>query len=163
MTRGFLVFKLFENNLKWCNLPSNDFRMRQHLFGFALAGLFLGFTHLQTLAFHSSTSSGSSKPTIGLGLSRLGYTPSDSSFSIKLSDAQRLSKGQTTLILNLGAYKQLKYVKVYDLIGRKVHFQYLPYQSSIVKINMASLKPGIYFCSVYSSQGLVETRKLIHL
>ena len=88
--------------------------------------------------------------------------PADSSFSIRLG-SKPLIKDQTMLIVNLGMYKQLKYIKVYDLIGKKVFFQSLPYKSGIIKINMALLKPGIYFCSVYSEKGLVETRKVINL
>ena len=117
------------------------------LFIFLLA---LGYTHYSVAS--APIKNFSTAPAI---------TPTDSSFSVKIKPSTQNLKYQSTLIVDLGKYKELKYIKIYDLTGKKVLFQHLPYSNKIVKINMASLRPGIYFCSVFSSKGLVETRKVI--
>ena len=100
---------------------------------------------------------------IGLG-NKSGFAPLDSSFSIKLHSGQKILHAKTTLTVNMGGYKGLRYIKMYDLIGKKVFFQSLSFKPGIstYQINLATLRPGIYVCSVYSDFGLVETRKLVH-
>jgi len=127
-----------------------------NLLSVVLLGITLSFT--QVRAFASVTF-----PHLGIG-STNSFAPRDSSFSIKLHSGQKLQHVQTTLTLNMGMYKGLRYLKMYDLIGKKVFFQSLSYKPGIstYQIKLATLRPGIYVCSVYSDYGLVETRKLIH-
>lgn len=127
---------------------------------YSIFGLLLGIV----LSFNQAKAfAPTSFPNIGIG-SKNGFAPRDSSFSIKLHSGQRLQNVQTTLTLNMGGYKGLRYIKMYDLIGKKVFFQSLSYKPGIstYQIKLASLRPGIYVCSVYSDFGLVETRKLVH-
>jgi len=126
------------------------------LLGLLLFGIMFSFT--QVSAFTSM-----SHPLLGIKDNK-SFAPRDSTFSIKLHSGQKLMKAQTTLTLNMGGYKQLRYLKMYDLIGKKVVFLPLSYKPGIAtyQIKLATLKPGIYVCSVYSDFGLVETRKLVH-
>jgi hypothetical protein len=121
-----------------------------------LLGIVLSFSQAKAFAPYNS-------PNIGIG-SKISLAPRDSTFSIKLHSGHRLQNVQTTLTVNMGGYKGLRYIKMYDLIGKKVFFQLLSYKPGIstFQIKLASLRPGIYVCSVYSDYGLVETRKLIH-
>jgi hypothetical protein len=125
------------------------------IFGLLL-GIVLSFNQVKAIA-------PTSFPNIGIS-NKNGFAPRDSSFSIKLHSGHRLQNAQTTLTVNMGGYKGLRYIKMYDLIGKKVFFQSLSYKPGIstFQIKLASLRPGIYVCSVYSDFGLVETRKLIH-
>jgi hypothetical protein len=126
--------------------------------------LIKGLTFVILLSFCQATVFASNRfPDLGIN-SNLRIAPRDSSFSIKLHSTPKLQNAQTTLTLNMGSYKELRYIKMYDLIGKKVFFQSLSYKPGIstYQIKMASLRPGIYVCSVYSDFGLVETRKLVH-
>lgn len=116
-----------------------------------------------TLLCSQQTAAASTFPHLGI-VNGNHLTPRDTSFSIKLHSSQKLQKSQATLTLNTGMYKGLRYLKMYDLIGRKVVFMPLSYRSGIstYQIKLASLRPGIYVCSVYSDYGLVETRKIVH-
>jgi hypothetical protein len=53
-------------------------------------------------------------------------------------------------------------IRVFDLIGNQVHYIHLaPNHTHPVRIETASLKPGVYFLSVYTSSGRIETLKFL--
>lgn len=52
-------------------------------------------------------------------------------------------------------------VKIYDLIGKEKATIDFQLSSSVYILNLSHLEPGIYFCRIISSKGIVETRKLI--
>lgn len=136
--------------------PNRSFALKQ-------LGLLMILTQLSVFADPFSVPNSSAKTFVGISNLHV-FSPIDTAFSIKISPRQKMMDEHTTLVLNLGLYKHLKYVKVYDLIGKNIFFHRLDYKPGIgtYKLNMASLRPGIYFCKVYSDKGLVETRRIIH-
>ena len=64
------------------------------------------------------------------------------------------------LIINPGN-KTVTYVKIFDLIGKEVFSIDVNSKSpSIYPLDATNLKPGIYFCTVYSEKGIIETKKI---
>jgi Secretion system C-terminal sorting domain len=68
---------------------------------------------------------------------------------------------QLSLNINVGN-KNLTQLKIYDLIGKEVTSINLDGKSGThsYRVDAANLRPGIYFCTVYSDKGIVETIKL---
>lgn len=53
-------------------------------------------------------------------------------------------------------------IRVFDLIGNQVNYLHLaPNHTQPVRIETANLKPGVYFLSVYTSSGRIETLKFL--
>ncbi len=53
-------------------------------------------------------------------------------------------------------------IRVFDLIGNQVSYIHLaPNHTHPVRIETASLKPGVYFLSIYTSSGRIETLKFL--
>jgi hypothetical protein len=54
-------------------------------------------------------------------------------------------------------------IRVFDLIGNQVAYFSVPANnhSHTVRIETAALKPGVYFLSVYTSAGRIETLKFL--
>lgn len=107
----------------------------------------------------------SDKRTLGINnMKTYSSAPADSAFSIRFTPNTRSLINPPTLEVDLGAYKKWKYLRVYDLIGKRVFFQDLSFKSGVVtyKLNKSLLKPGIYFCRLYSEKGTVETKRFIH-
>ncbi|HSZ71790.1 MAG TPA: T9SS type A sorting domain-containing protein [Cytophagaceae bacterium] len=53
-------------------------------------------------------------------------------------------------------------IRVFDLIGNQVSSITVPANNTHpIKIETANLKPGVYFMSVYSSSGRIETLKFL--
>ena len=52
-------------------------------------------------------------------------------------------------------------IRVFDLIGNQVSAINVPPNTHPVKIETANLKPGVYFMSVYSASGRIETLKFL--
>jgi hypothetical protein len=53
-------------------------------------------------------------------------------------------------------------VRVFDLIGNQVSAVNVPANNTHpIKIETANLKPGVYFMSVYSTSGRIETLKFL--
>jgi Secretion system C-terminal sorting domain len=53
-------------------------------------------------------------------------------------------------------------IRVFDLIGNQVSFIHLAANHTHpVRIETANLKPGVYFLSVYTSSGRIETLKFL--
>ena len=59
--------------------------------------------------------------------------------------------------------KNITAIKVFDAIGKEVFHQDLnnhKVAATSVVFNFSHLRPGIYFYTIYSDKGIVETRKL---
>lgn len=53
-------------------------------------------------------------------------------------------------------------IRVFDLIGNQVNTISVPANNTQpIKIETATLKPGVYFLSVYTSTGRIETLKFL--
>jgi len=59
--------------------------------------------------------------------------------------------------------KDIRAVRIYDLIGKEVAYIDLMGKSgfTLMTIDISALRPGIYFCNLYSDKGIVESRKMI--
>lgn len=59
--------------------------------------------------------------------------------------------------------KNVKFIKIFDLIGKEVASIDLSGKvgPSAYKIDFSNLRPGLYFCNVYSDKGIIETRKIL--
>ena len=78
-----------------------------------------------------------------------------------LSAAPNPFSDQLSLSINIGN-KNLTQLKIYDLIGKEVTSINLDGKSGFhtYRVDASHLRPGIYFCTVYSEKGIVETMKL---
>jgi hypothetical protein len=81
--------------------------------------------------------------------------------SYNLSAAPNPFSDQLSLQINIGN-KNLTQIKIYDLIGKEVVSINLDGKSGShsYRVDASNLRPGIYFCTVYSEKGIVETMKL---
>lgn len=59
--------------------------------------------------------------------------------------------------------KTLKGIRVYDLIGKEIAYIDLSGKSGFItlKIDLSFLPPGVYFCTVYTDKGILESKKVI--
>ncbi|MFL5728378.1 MAG: T9SS type A sorting domain-containing protein [Cytophagaceae bacterium] len=86
---------------------------------------------------------------------------SNSSSTYDLSAAPNPFSDQLSLNLNVGN-KNLTNLKIYDLIGKEVANIDLSGKTGqhTYRVDASHLRSGIYFCTVYSDRGIVETMKL---
>ncbi|WMJ72477.1 T9SS type A sorting domain-containing protein [Cytophagaceae bacterium ABcell3] len=56
--------------------------------------------------------------------------------------------------------KKITGIRIVDLIGKEV--AWIDFSGGInnYTLDSSNIKPGIYFCSVYSDKGIIETKKL---
>jgi hypothetical protein len=68
---------------------------------------------------------------------------------------------KVTLKVNPGN-KNMKYVKIFDIIGNEVASIDLSGKSGSLTFSLdaSHLENGIYLCNLYSDKGIVETRKI---
>jgi plastocyanin len=85
----------------------------------------------------------------------------NSSATYDLSASPNPFNDQLSLNINVGN-KNLKFMKIYDLIGKEVAYVDLAGKTGAHSYNVdtSNLRAGIYFCTVYSERGVVETMKL---
>ncbi|MCR6639561.1 MAG: T9SS type A sorting domain-containing protein [Sporocytophaga sp.] len=59
--------------------------------------------------------------------------------------------------------KNIKFIKIFDIIGKEVASIDLSNKvgPSAYKVDFSNLRPGLYFCNVYSDKGIIETRKVL--
>lgn len=59
--------------------------------------------------------------------------------------------------------KNVKSIKIFDIIGKEVASIDLSSKigPSAYKVDFSNLRPGLYFCNVYSDKGIIETRKIL--
>jgi hypothetical protein len=86
----------------------------------------------------------------------------DTTFSVSTS----ANPFDEQVIININvANKNVTGIKIFDAIGKEIS-----YELSITAVSRGGLlsytldfthvKPGVYFCSIYSDKGILETRKL---
>jgi plastocyanin len=85
----------------------------------------------------------------------------NSASTYDLSASPNPFNDQLSLNINIGN-KNLTQLKIYDLIGKEVTSINLDGKSGSYsyRVDASNLRPGIYFCTVYSDKGIVETMKL---
>jgi plastocyanin len=85
----------------------------------------------------------------------------NSSATYDLSASPNPFNDQLSLNVNVGN-KNLRFMKIYDLIGKEVAYVDLAGKTGTHSYNVdtSNLRAGIYFCTVYSDRGVVETMKL---
>jgi hypothetical protein len=68
---------------------------------------------------------------------------------------------QLSLDIALGN-KNVTEIKIYDLIGKEVASVNLSGKTGFhsYKVDTSNLRAGIYFCTVYTANGILETKKL---
>ena len=96
--------------------------------------------------------------TLGLGMSETFAQSDSSAFYISPNPVEN----DVTFRINYSG-KDIKGVRIYDLIGKEVSFIDLNGKSGRTEltIDISALKPGIYFCNLYSDKGILESRKMI--
>ncbi len=52
-------------------------------------------------------------------------------------------------------------IRMYDIIGKEVVKVKITSGNGSYPVNLSSLRPGMYFCTIFSDKGVVETRKLL--
>lgn len=52
-------------------------------------------------------------------------------------------------------------IKIYDVIGKEVFSINISSGNGVYPVDLSVLRPGVYFCSILSDRGVVETRKLV--
>jgi hypothetical protein len=94
-------------------------------------------------------------------LAQSTLTAHQASSTYDLSAAPNPFNDQLALNINVGN-KNLSQLKIYDLIGKEVTSINLDGKSGShsYSVDTSNLRPGIYFCTVYSERGIVETMKL---
>ncbi|MBX9852987.1 MAG: T9SS type A sorting domain-containing protein [Cytophagaceae bacterium] len=90
-------------------------------------------------------------------------TTSGNSTKYELIAAPNPFNEEVTLTVN-GGNKSLSTIRIFDLIGKEVATIDLRNKSGLTtySLDFSQLKPGVYFCNVYSDDGIVETKKLFH-
>ena len=85
--------------------------------------------------------------------------PKESKF--EFSAAPNPFDDQLSMNINIGE-KNVTDIKIYDIIGKEVASVNLSGKTGLhsYKVDTSNLKPGIYFCTVYSATGILETKKL---
>ncbi|MBW8051038.1 MAG: T9SS type A sorting domain-containing protein [Cytophagales bacterium] len=70
----------------------------------------------------------------------------------------------TTLKIKSSGQK-INSFKVHNVIGKEIVSYDLSDKNNTLsyKINFSGLEPGVYFCSIYTEMGLIETKKLVLL
>jgi hypothetical protein len=86
----------------------------------------------------------------------------DTTFSITTS----ANPFDDQIVINVNnANKNVTGIKIFDAIGKDVSSEVginSVYRSGTLSftLDFTSVRPGVYFCSVYSDKGILETRKL---
>ncbi|GEM_PF-1176719 len=52
-------------------------------------------------------------------------------------------------------------IRMYDIIGKEVVKVKITSGNGSYPVNLSNLRPGVYFCTIFSDKGVVETRKLL--
>ena len=95
---------------------------------------------------------------IGIGFASMAQSDTTTSFHISPNPVEN----EVTLRISYGG-KDLKAIRIYDLIGKEVFYIDLSGKNgyTLVPLDISFLRPGIYFCNLYSDKGIVESRKMI--
>jgi len=90
------------------------------------------------------------------------HAQADTTFSVTTS--ANPFDDQITLNITL-ANKNVTGLKIFDAIGKEITSDISIYSAKnqgfiSFTLDFSTIKPGIYFCSIYSDKGIIETRKL---
>lgn len=83
--------------------------------------------------------------------------------SLPLMSINTPSEDNVSLRINNGGGKYLKYVKIFDIIGKEVASIEVGSQSFPMQYNvdLSSYRQNIFICNLYSDKGLVESKKFL--
>lgn len=84
-----------------------------------------------------------------------------SSGSYSLMSINSPSENNLSLRINAGGGKNLKYVKIFDIIGKEVASMEVGGQSFPLQYNfdLSNHRQNIFICNLYSDKGLIESKK----
>jgi hypothetical protein len=51
-------------------------------------------------------------------------------------------------------------IKIMDALGKEIKNTEVSVGQSSYSLDLSDLQPGMYFCNLYSSEGIIETRKI---
>lgn len=86
-----------------------------------------------------------------------------SAVAVQVSVSPNPFEDQVTLYITHGPSTNLTVLRIFDAIGKELFVHDLSTHrgnNAQVTLDFGSLKPGVYFCSLYSDKGLVDTRKV---
>ncbi len=95
---------------------------------------------------------------IGFGFASHAQSDTTTSFQISPNPVEN----DVTFKINY-TRKDIRAVRIFDIIGKEISYIDLSgkTESFTITIDISSLRPGIYFCNLYSDKGIVESRKMI--
>jgi hypothetical protein len=64
-----------------------------------------------------------------------------------------------TLSVNQGN-NNVSMIKIMDALGKEIKNTEVSVGQSSYSLDLSDLQPGMYFCNLYSSEGIIETRKI---
>lgn len=81
----------------------------------------------------------------------------------ELSASPNPFENEVTITLTEGN-KNLTGIRICNILGSEVAFIDLKNKSGILsyKLDFSELPSGVYFCTVYGSEGIIETKRLSH-
>jgi hypothetical protein len=85
----------------------------------------------------------------------------DSTFSVTTSP----NPFDDQVVINITQAKNVTGIKIFDAIGKEVSSE-IPVNSLFkagvlsYTLDFTHMRPGVYFCTIYSDKGILETRKL---
>ena len=85
----------------------------------------------------------------------------DSTFSVSTS----ANPFDDQVVINITQAKNVTGIKIFDAIGKEVSSE-IPvntlYRGGVLSytLDFTHMRPGVYFCTIYSDKGILETRKL---
>ena len=86
----------------------------------------------------------------------------DTTFSVSTS----ANPFDDQVVININhANKNVTGLKIFDAIGKEVSSEltiHAVYRGGVLSytIDFTGVRPGVYFCSIYTDKGVIETRKL---
>jgi hypothetical protein len=87
-------------------------------------------------------------------------SPEQANATYELSISPNPVEDRATFRVTSGNYN-LSEIKIYDLIGKEVYSIDLKNGSGVYPVDLSNLRPGVYFCTIFSEKGIIETRKLV--
>lgn len=90
---------------------------------------------------------------------RAQSNPEQANTEYKISIPNPISD-QVVIRVSQGKFT-LTEIRIFDIIGKEVLTLRLNNGDGPYPLDMSGFRAGVYFCTVYSDKGVVETRKLI--
>lgn len=100
----------------------------------------------------------------GIGMvGTITVTASTGIFNPRISSSLDIFPNPFTDIVTLSnkqGNNNVTMVKIMDAVGKEIKSIGLSAGQSSVSFDLSDLQPGIYFCNLYTSEGIIETRKI---